>query len=161
MIKFRTEQLYGEGYREAAPVMAHEVFEMQNTDILETLSNTILKGTDVGKELMHLMNVMNCKTEDQDLETFTDQAYENEELGISYMENVLNAIQTVTGKRIKYCLWLCDSIDELRDAYEEDFEINLTSFDAYEDSDIILSDIGTYGKLYGYESNPTVCHVVN
>lgn len=31
---------------------------------------------------------------------------------------------------------------------------NYTYFDAYETSDVILSDIGKCGKLYGYENNP-------
>lgn len=29
---FRTEQLYGEGYRDAVSVMAHEVFHLQKFD---------------------------------------------------------------------------------------------------------------------------------
>lgn len=157
MIKYRTEQLYGEGYRDAAPVMAHEVFELQNTDILETLSNTILKGTDIGIKLNHLMNVIECKVDDEELESFMDEAYDDEELGVSYMDNVLKAIKNITGKNIKYCLWLCDSIDDLKTSYEEDFEISITSIDEYEDSDIILSDLGTYGKLYGYETIPIPC----
>lgn len=41
MFGYRTEQLYGEGYRDAAEIMAHEVFELGNTDILDTLSETI------------------------------------------------------------------------------------------------------------------------
>ena len=32
---FRTELLYGEEYIDAASVMGHEVFELQNTDILD------------------------------------------------------------------------------------------------------------------------------
>ena len=44
-IGIRTEQLFGEGYRNVAEVMAHEVFILGNTDILDTLSSTIFKGT--------------------------------------------------------------------------------------------------------------------
>ena len=32
MIGYRTEELFGEGYRDAASVMAHETFYLSNTD---------------------------------------------------------------------------------------------------------------------------------
>lgn len=154
---FRTELLYGEGYVNAASVMGHEVFELQNTDILDTLSNTILKDTELGKKLVHLSAVLSEESEDEEMEQFLDQAYEDETIGESFFENVLREIYTITGKDIKYCLWLCDSKDDLRYSYGDYFDdgnVDNADIDEYEDSDIVLSDMGREGKLYGYEKEP-------
>lgn len=155
MIKYRSEELYGEGYRDAAAVMAYEVFVLQNTDILETLSKGILKETEAGLKLKFLMKVMEGEFESDVYKAFLDEAFNNEEVRVNYMNDVLQIINDITGKEIKYCLWLCDSITEVKDSYESDFiDMTLTLFDGYESSDIILSDIGASGKLYGYESEP-------
>ena len=59
MYKYRSEILFGEGYRDAANVMAHETFELMNTDIARTLSTSILKGTDAGHKLEILEEEIN------------------------------------------------------------------------------------------------------
>lgn len=156
MIKYRSEELYGEGYRDAAAVMAYEVFVMQNTDILETLSKGILKDTEEGLKLKFLMKVMQEEFESDAHEIFLDEAFHDENVRNDYMKAVLQAISNVTGKEIRYCLWLCDSIEDIKNSYESDFlDTTLTLFDGYESSDIVLSDIGVAGKLYGYENEPT------
>ena len=150
---FRTEQFCGEGYRDAAEVMAHEVFELQNTDILETLSNGILKGTMVGARMKPLIDGIQNETDDKSINDFLDLAFENVYAGIFYFRMVLSVIKSITGKDIKYVLWLCDSIDDVKQSYE--FGDNVyTEFDEYKTSDVVLSDIGTQGKLYGYETMP-------
>ena len=50
-MKYRSEIFYGEGYRSSAEVMAHEVFEYGNTDILQTLASTILKNSPMREKL--------------------------------------------------------------------------------------------------------------
>ena len=150
---FRTEQFSGEGYRNAAEVMAHEVFELQNTDILVALSNGILKGTQIGTRMLLLIDGIENNTDDEDMNRFLDDAFEKEYVGVTYFRVVLNVIKRITGKDIKYVLWLCDSIDDVKNSYE--FGDNVyTEFDEYETSDIVLSDIGREGKLYGYETMP-------
>ena len=151
MLGYRTEQLYGEGYRDAAAIMAHEVFELTNTDILDTLSETLFKDTALGAELKLLSDVVSGEEDDD----FLDEAFENEEVGIEYFNKILDEIKKVTGKEIRYALWLCDSIEDIKNEYEcDEIDVKLTLFDAYETSDIILSDIGTEGKLFGYEEMP-------
>ena len=88
-MKYRSEVFYGEGYRNAAEVMAHEVFQMNNTDILHTLSNTILKGTPIGKALDILEEEINNDCESYDdadgnLYNLICDAYENEALGVAF-----------------------------------------------------------------------------
>lgn len=159
MIKYRTERLWGEGYRNVAEVMAHEVFELQNTDILDTLSETILSNTNKGKELKKISSVISCKMEDENIENMLDEYYENEELAIEFFKEVLQAIKSITGKDIKYCLWLCDTKEDIINEYDMNKELDNNSFDAYEDSSIILSDLGVGGKLYGYEEYPKPCNI--
>jgi len=153
---FRTDQLFNGGYRDAAEVMAHEVFELQNTDILETLRTTILKDTQIGTRMKPLIDGIENNTDDEDADVFLNEAFNNEKIGIRYMHVVLYEIKKVTGKDIKYCLWLCDSVQDIRDSYEIEGQKPFQIFDEYEISDIVLSDIGSEGKLYGYESYP-VC----
>ena len=152
MIGYRTEELFGEGYRDAASVMAHETFYLSNTDILDTLSQTLFQNTEYSKELKHMSDVINCEIDDEKIEQFLDDAFDDEELGINYFNNVLKEIKKITKKDIKYALWFCDSIEDIK----KEYEINepFISFNIYEKSDIVLSDLGVAGKLYGYESKP-------
>ena len=152
MIGYRTEELFGEGYRDAASVMAHETFYLSNTDILDTLSQTLFQNTKYGEEFKHMSDVINCEIDDEKIEQFLDDAFDDEELGINYFNNVLKEIKKITKKDIKYVLWLCDSIEDIK----KEYEINepFISFNIYEKSDIVLSDLGVAGKLYGYESKP-------
>ena len=152
MIGYRTEELFGEGYRDAASVMAHETFYLSNTDILDTLSQTLFQNTEYSKELKHMSDVINCEIDDEKIEQFLDDAFDDEELGINYFNNVLKEIKKITRKDIKYVLWLCDSIEDIK----QEYEINepFISFNIYEKSDIVLSDLGVAGKLYGYENKP-------
>lgn len=46
-MKYRSEILWGEGYRDAPSVMAHETFSLENTDIVSTLAETILKNSPI------------------------------------------------------------------------------------------------------------------
>ena len=152
MTGWRTEQLYGEGYINAAEVMAHEIFELQNTDILDTLSETIFMNTSFGEKLLYLSQVLSCEVEDEEIEEMLDNAYDDESIGITYCKEILSEIKKITGKDIKYVLWLCDSIEDIKNEYDDE-ENPLTEFDEYKTSDIILSDIGSAGKLYGYEKD--------
>lgn len=153
-IGYRTEHMYGEGYRDAAEVMNHEVFNLQNTDILNTLSSTILKHTVYEEKLKHLSDVIEEKVEDDEINALCDDIFGDEAIGIAYFKEIINEINSITGRQIKYVLWLCDSIDDVKKEYETLPNDQFTSFDLYEKSDIILSDLGKGGKLYGYEHNP-------
>lgn len=157
-IKYRTEDLYGEGFREAASVMAFETFELNNTDILDTLSKTILKDTEIGKQLKKMSLFISEEIEDEELNRMFNLYKEDEEVGITFFNKVLNEINKITNKNIRYCLWLCDSKKDIINQYYKVLEHNVREkdiyFDEYEDSEIILSDLGSSGKLYGYESIP-------
>ena len=98
MTGWRTEQLYGEGYINAAEVMAHEIFELQNTDILDTLSETIFMNTSFGEKLLYLSQVLSCEVEDEEIEEMLDNAYDDESIGITYCKEILSEIKKLLVK---------------------------------------------------------------
>lgn len=158
-MKYRSDALFSDGYRKADKVMAYESFELLNTDILDTLADTILKGTSIEKELRILsFEVSNDEPHvddtDERLYDMIDEYAWNEEIGIEYFNKVLKAVSDVVGKDIKYCLWLCDTREDVKKEYDHRNELDLSDINSYEESDVILSDLGAGGKLYGYEEEP-------
>lgn len=160
MIKYRTEKLYGEGYRDAAQVMAYEVLELFNTDIIVTLSKTIASNN---PELQRILGIIDFELStmasdylDTDGKIFDIvQNYDSDSKeAVSLFEKVLQEVNKATGKNIKYVLWLCDSKEDLYKNYNDDGNLTDDDIDEYEDSDVILSDLGGDGKLYGYEELP-------
>lgn len=128
-IGFRSEDVFGEGYRYAPRVMAHEVFELENSDIIDTLSSNLMRGSKILKEAHNI----------------TD-----EESGVLFFKEVLKELSKITGREVKYCLWLCDKPE---DVFKE-YGASKDSIKVYLKSDIVLSDLGNEGKLYGYEELP-------
>lgn len=53
-VGYRSDDLFGDGYRDAVDVMAHEIFELQNADILDTLADGVLKDMNIAENLKHL-----------------------------------------------------------------------------------------------------------
>ena len=79
-----------------------------------------------------------------------------------FIVNLINIINEFYGKEIKYCLWLSDSCEDiisnysLDPYYDEEKKDYFYEFHAYEDSEVILSDLGNCGKLYGYTEPPEI-----
>lgn len=159
-MKYRSETLFGDGYRDAAPVMAHETFELMNTDIIRTLRDTILKDSSFAEKLEILEEEIQngCIADGDDGELYnlieTHDSYDDDSCeSIQFFRDILAEIKTITGKDIKYVLWLCDTKEDVK-KYDLHNELTDDDIDAYEESDIILSDLGSEGKLYGFETNP-------
>lgn len=136
MIRYRSEAPFGEGYRDVVPVMVHEIYEMGNVDILETLISGIY---DIPEGLV------------EDCREIIEDKIESSEDGVTKLcEKLIREISRNVGHEIKYCLWLADKqvVEDFYCAREEVFDI-----DAYETGNI-LSDCGYDGCLYGYKSLP-------
>ena len=159
-MKYRTEILFGDNYRDAAKVMAHETFELENTDILSTLRTTILKESPISDKLRILEEEVesgDISTDDNgelyDMYQTHDSYGDDTCASVQFFSDVLEEIKNVTGKDIKYALWLCDEKENVYD-YDIHHELTDDDIDVYEETDIVLSDIGIGGKLYGYETEP-------
>ena len=143
-VKFRSEAPFEEGYRDAAQVMAHEVYELGNVDILDCLFENYLNGDlrdkahDYADELSNNGFIDNMSLEDVQ----------------KFFQSCLTQVREKTGKDIRYVLWLADE-DVVRECYCRGMKPDEYEVDAYDISNaIVLSDIGGYGKLYGYEKEP-------
>lgn len=160
-VGYRADDLFGDSYRDAVDVMTHEIFELQNADILDTLANGVLKDMDIAEHLKHLSYDISSPKSVYFADILEE---ENESVAEDkakiFVREILDAVREKTGKDIKYVLWLSDSVDDIISEYEPNDSI--TEFDEYSTANsVILSDLGKGGKLFGYEKLPTVIRTVN
>ena len=152
---YRSELLFGEGYTEAGPVLAHETFVLQNTDILRHLGNGILAGTEASERMLHIADVMDGEAKDESVSAFLDRCYHDSdectEGTTFFRDTVLPAIKDKTGRDIRHVMWLCDCPEDVIDAYGSIEPITRDDIDEHKVGDVLLSDIGIDGKLWGYE----------
>lgn len=163
---YRCENFFGEGYRDAASVLGHETFVLDNTDILSYLIDSDLIGQGTKDYLQVYVTLMEegrliYTGYDTDYEEMLYRYRKNEEDRIEFFQEVLDDIKNRKGIDIKYVLWLCDSPKDVFNSYnieqyniEQNISIADVEFDGYLRSNVILSDIETEGKLYGYEKEP-------
>lgn len=160
-VGYRSDNLFGDGYRDAVDVMAHEIFDLWNADILDTLADGVLKDMDIAEHLKRLSyDISSPKAVyfadilEEENESVAEEKEKN------FVREILDAVREKTGKDIKYVLWLSDSVDDVIAEYGPNDSI--TEFDEYSTADsVILSDIDKGGKLFGYEKLPTVIRTVN
>lgn len=160
-VGYRSDSIFNDGYRNAVDVMAHEIFELQNADILDTLADGVLKDMDIAENLKHLSYDIGSPRavyfadilEEEDTDTAEGKAK-------AFVREILDAVREKTGKDIKYVLWLSDSVDDVIAEYE--LNESITEFDEYSTADsVVLSDIGKGGKLFGYEALPDAIRTVD
>jgi hypothetical protein len=141
---YRSELPFGDGRRDSVSVVRHEIFELGNDDIMETLVKTILKGQPEEKEINEMIE-RHRRGEYNQLDRLQQRRF----VGM-----MLNAVARVTGKRVNAVLWLCKEKD---DVYRYDLNPSTMTdddIDTYPTSDVILSDCGEDGCLYAYEDLP-------
>ena len=160
-VGYRSDDLFGDGYRDAVDVMAHEIFELQNADILDTLADGVLKDMDIAENLKHLSYDIGAPRA-----VYFADILEEEDTDIAegkakaFVREILDAVREKTGKDIKYVLWLSDSVDDVIAEYE--LNDSITEFDEYPTANgVVLSDIGRGGKLFGYEKLPAEIRIVD
>lgn len=160
-VGYRSNDIFGDGYRDAVDVMAHEIFNLWNSDILDTLADGVLKDMDIAEYL----KLLSFDISSPKAVYFTDILEEEdksvaENKAKTFVREILDAVKEKTGKDIKYVLWLSDSVDDVITEYE--LNDSITEFDEYSTADsVVLSDIGKGGKLFGYEKLPAAIRTVN
>lgn len=143
MLRYRTETFSGEGFRDAAEVMAFETFELGNTDIPEYLCSHQLKGSSIAPALESI-------TKELDDNGFVDDMSWEEK--VDFFREVLEDLSKVTGVNISHALWLADP-DTVLNFYGKDLTTG-SYIDAYEPGPVVLTDLGHDGTLYGYDHDP-------
>ena len=105
--------------------------------------------------MSHIADVMDGTTENAEVSAFLDRCYDDQDEcpeGTAFFEEtVLPAIKEKTGHEIRHVLWLCDCPEDVIDAYGMIEEITEDDIDEHEVGEVLLSDIGGDGKLWGYE----------
>ena len=153
---YRTEIVFGEGYSDPVEVMAHETFSLQNTDVLRTLSEGVLYGTELSGILLHIADVIEGGVRDDGLQTMLDDVYRNDadDGRRLFSELVVPEIVRITGRPLTHVMWLCDTPDDVIDSYGMLDDVGYDDIDRYPVGHVVLSDIGYEGKLWGYDHDP-------
>lgn len=144
MIEYRSEKIYGDGSRDIRKVMQYEIFELGNPDILKTLLNPISSADSL------LADEMARIIRDILQSGYVEDMFEDEKE--NFCERVVQTLNSIHHKNLTYCLWLAD-YDVVMERYG-DGQLLAEDIDAYETTDVILSDLGIDGRLYAYERNP-------
>lgn len=146
-IAYRNDEYQGNRIKDPASVIAYEIFELENLDIPIYILN--IYGKTIKTLDPKLYNRMNDAIEEINNIGFIDDISETERH--EFAQKIVNCVETITGKKIKSCLWLTD-YDSVVKYYDGD-EYNISG---YEISDVILSDLGSEGVLYCYEKQPVM-----
>ena len=136
-IMYRSEETGGSGVRDIIDVMTFEIYELGNTDILEYVYENYLtpETKKIVREIIY------------EIDNGTSDIQEDEI--ISICESIIKEINEQTGHNLKYALWLADY-----DIVMEIYSYDENTIEAYKTSDIILSDLGRDGILFGYDEEP-------
>lgn len=136
MIGYRSENRLNRETR-ATYVMAFETFELRNQGILITLANSVLRKSFL-KPRLKACAALYCNGNNEFYKEFSD--------GILFFEEILYEVSKVTGNVVNYALWLTDS--------EEEALLYGTRIKKYKKGEVLLSDLGKEGKLWGYYNFP-------
>ena len=131
---YRSEDSYGSGVRDILDIMTFEIYELKNIDILEYTLDHYLQNSNIKETVENMI---------ADIEIF------NEEEIYKVCKLIINEINKQTDHNLKYALWLAEY-----DAVSNIYSFDESSIEAYNTSDIILSDLGYDGILFGYDEEP-------
>lgn len=144
-IGYRTESFAGSGIRDAVQVIAYETFELGNTDILEYILEHHLTSTTLKKEcgrMIRQIDSLGAKREPAN-------GYE-----FALIRNFLRDIYRKCGIDIRYVLWLTTKESASDPDWYGKYLDEECGLDVYETGPVILSDLDTDGRLYGYADLP-------
>ena len=160
-VGYRSDGIFNDGCRNVVDVMTHEIFELWNADILYTLTDSILKDTDIAENMVHLANDLQSPRALYFADILEEEnKFAAEDKAKTFVREILDAVKEKTGKDVKYVLWLSDSVDDIISEYEPNDSI--TEFDEYSTANgVVLSDLGKGGKLFGYEEMPAAIRTVD
>lgn len=145
-VGYRDDTVFGSGERYIVDVCTYEIFELGNDGIFDyCIANYELDDRLVDKMQEVLDN---------------DNLRSNEDAVREAVEELVENLGRIFRTKLEYCLWLCDSPDDVVDEYiepyygddgektPEDYDLNI-----YRKSGIVLDDCGdSQGKLYAYSS---------
>lgn len=136
-VEYRNGRLYGREELDIYSVIAGEIIELGNKDIIDYCLNNY----PLSSELKGRMS--------ETLKEWDDYEELPEEDIILMIEDLVKEISHIFHMPIRYALWLAS-----KEAVEELYDGNEDNISGYYVSDIILTDLGYDGRLYGYTEKP-------
>lgn len=133
-VMYRSEDSYGSGIRDILDIMTFEIYELKNIDILEYTLDHYLQNSNIKETVENMI---------ADIEIFSEEEV------YKICKLIINEINKQTDHNLKYALWLAEY-----DAVSNIYSFDESSIEAYNTSDIILSDLGYDGILFGYDEEP-------
>jgi len=139
-ILYRNDSCYGSGVRDVFDVIWHECTELGNTDILSCCLHRYHLSKDLNEKLKH--DILWLEGEFVETGEYPETLKED-------IQQLIEEISAISGKEIRYALWLATE-KTVRELYYGD-DGNIL---AYETSDVVLSFLEEDGALFGYPKLP-------
>ena len=150
---FRNNSAFGDGIIEADDIIAYEIFELGNTDILKyVLENYKPQNSDD----MFLITDMKSYIKELEENGCVDDLYMSEKT--AFAKKIAEYVGRQSGVDVKYALWLCDSKDDVLKNYGCDWDTE-DDISEYPKTSAIFSYLGSEGGLYGYNVDPYTLEV--
>ena len=137
-LMYRNEEYGGSGVSDIEDVICYEVGELRNEDIFDycidnyKLSDTLLRKIE---DVRAFIDDDGFNEDDKDLRDTVKQ--------------LVAEVSKICGKTIRYGLWLATK-EAVLDIYDGEED----SLSAYKPTDVVFSDLGYDGVLFGYEEKP-------
>lgn len=137
-VMYRTESYSGSGERRFAYVLRFELFELGNSHIFdELIQNELVRN-------WRLVAQMKNMVREWEENGYVDDMSETDQL--EFLEKVRLEISAQTGQDIQFALWLAD-----KSCVQKFYGGTGGDTEGYVTSDVVLSNLGCSGILFGYE----------
>ena len=143
-IMYRNDDCYNSRERNIVEVIYFEIFELNNTDILEYVSKHYLDQP-LRSECENIINADNYSN----LSYFND----DEEAGRNFVKAIVASISAKTRRNLSHALWLAKK-DAVINLYHNGPEAQGITIASYHTSSIVLSNLGYDGILFAYDDIP-------
>lgn len=134
----RVEKAFGSGCRDLMAVLEYEILVLENVDVFEFMSKNKNLTHALRKQMIECINAK-----------YQSGNVKDEKLVRKMIKEMVQQLNALYDVNLSHCLWLCDE-KHVRTLYGKQED----KIDFYEESHIVLSDLGVCGKLYAYSSNP-------
>lgn len=141
-MKCRIETAYNGQNRNIESVLMYEILYLHNNDIFDTL----VQNKRLSKHIRTTMKECSNQIKRTGL-------LQNTKAQIHVLiSKLIFELNQIYKSDIKYCLWLADEKDVVQ-LYARENQTETISY--YNESNIVLSDLGQIGVLYAYNDDPT------
>ena len=151
--RFRYDEPLYTSPKDAVDVISFEINELKNTDTITYIykhyannKEKILKAIPQKEQTAYKNAFRLMKKAYEGINILETKEFNTER----FVKTMLSIVEIATGVKVKYALWLA-SKNAVLDLYSH----GNTNINEYEVGDVILSDLGYDGTLYGYANIPT------